>query len=151
MGEILKPLILADKILTTEEQVTVKTALLSSNAAIFKSITPIKNDYLDKYSRGTVKFDEKHRNYSFSKVVVPDGTIIKECNFTQRTPNTLAITGKNLVFIGCNLTNNVIDKSWDVTTSAYGEIDFAKQEAVEAMAKGVVQEDVSVVEEREVL
>lgn len=107
---------------------------------IFKTLTLVKDDYKDEYNRGTVAFvaDKgnkfnpealKVRNYSFHKLAIPDGTTIKSVNFTQKLPHTVAITGKNLTFIECNLKNVEIDKSWiliDCLSIHAQEIDEAK-------------------------
>jgi hypothetical protein len=117
-----KPNISSDKILTQDEQKEVKEYL---KGKIFIELQPIKNDYIDEYNRGTVKFNPKKgrqsfdgdevfetRNYSFHKVIIPDGTILKGINFTQRNPYTKAIEGDNLTFINCNLSNNKIEQTW---------------------------------------
>lgn len=69
-------------------------------------------DYTDSYNRGSLKYSPNWRNYSFHKVVIPDKTEIRECNFAQKTANTEAITGEDLVFIECNLVNVRKHKSW---------------------------------------
>ena len=69
-------------------------------------------DYADSLKRGTVEYRADWRNYSFHAVVIPDGAVIRACNFTQNTPNTRAISGANLTFVECNLVNNALDPSW---------------------------------------
>jgi hypothetical protein len=116
-----KPNIPSDKLLTKQERVLVKK-YLKGKASV--NITPAKNDYKDRYDRGTVHFDPKKginmlgrevfkvSNYGFHKVIIPDGTIIHNVNFTQRRPFTEAIQGKNLTFINCNMTNIKKDPTW---------------------------------------
>lgn len=117
----IKPNIPLDKVLIESEQVRVKEYL---GGKIFVEMVPTKNDYVDRYDRGTVKFnprkgvnylgDEVYEasNMSFHKVVIPDGTILNDINFTQKNPHTNAIQGKNLTFISCNLNNVEIDPTW---------------------------------------
>jgi hypothetical protein len=81
---------------------------------IHKELKLTKNDYVNEVDRGTVEYTTKCRNYCYHKVIIPDGTIISETNFTQNKPHTVAITGKNLTFINCNLTNNELDPSWTI-------------------------------------
>ncbi len=71
-------------------------------------------DYASEFDRGTVEHIEGWFNYSWHKLAIPDGSTVRSCNFSQRRPNTPAITGKNLTFIDCNLTNCAIDPSWTV-------------------------------------
>jgi hypothetical protein len=108
-------------LLSIYESATAKYLLAGK---IHAELTPVKNDYVDDTSRGTVEFntekgnkfsgaDElKCRNYSRHTVIIPDGTTVKGVNFSQIEPYTNAIIGKNLTFISCNLKNVVIDKSW---------------------------------------
>lgn len=119
-----KPNIASDKILTKAEQVEVKEYLVSNKKPIFKELTPAKNDYINRFRRGTVEFNPRKginimgrevfaaSNYGFHKVIIPDGTTIKEVNFAQVKPHTVAITGKNLTFIDCNMNNVEIDPTW---------------------------------------
>jgi hypothetical protein len=130
-----KPNIVEDKLLTEEESKQVKTALWNCGLVdetnkvvkegrklIFEQAKPAKNDYKHDYDRGTIHFTIELRkdgtpllrNYSFHKVIIPDGTTIKECNFSQRKADTEAISGKNLTFIECNLVNNKIDPTWTI-------------------------------------
>jgi hypothetical protein len=107
--------------LTEEQQRELKENL---DTSIFKEHMPIRNDYVDEYDRGTVEYsDEKvinpfgrevhdRANYSFHKTIIPDGSTITEVNFTQKTPYTEAIQGKNLHFVRCNLKNVLLDPSW---------------------------------------
>ena len=118
-----KPDIPKDKTLTSEERKEVKTYL---KGKIFVELQPAKNDYVDRYDRGTVIFDSSKSvnmfgrgvfnasNYAFQKVEIPDGTTIKEVNFAQRRPYTNAIKGKDLTFIDCNLCNVLIDPTWTI-------------------------------------
>ncbi len=123
--EILRPEISATKLLTEAEQVQVKEYIKGKTHI---EAIPAKNDYVDEFNRGTVYFNAdtgnkfnaaslKMRNYSFHKVIIPDGTTIEGVNFTQKEPHTVAITGKNLTFIKCNLKNVEIDPSWTVIDS----------------------------------
>jgi hypothetical protein len=120
-----RPIISAEKLLTESEKIQVKEYIRGK--AHIEAI-PAKNDYVDNYDRGTLHFNEeignpfapsalKMRNYSFHKVIIPDGTTIEGVNFTQKEPHTEAIIGKNLTFIRCNLKNVVIDPSWTVIDS----------------------------------
>lgn len=122
---VLKPTISTTKILTEAEQVQVKEYIVGK--AHIEAI-PAKNDYVDDFNRGTLFFNTeqgnsfdssslKMRNYSFHKVIIPDNTTIKGVNFTQKEPHTIAITGKNLTFIECNLKNVEIDESWKLVNS----------------------------------
>lgn len=123
--KISKPNIAEDKLLTAEESKQVKMALWNEGLAddknkvlkegrklIFTELMPAKNDYKHDFDRGTVFYTDKNRNYSYSKVIIPDGTVVRNCNFTQRKPYTQAIQGKNLQLIDCNLTNNTVDPTW---------------------------------------
>lgn len=108
-----KPVIDESKALTKDEQEVVDFSLKETGRKlIHKEAKPVKNDYKSDFDRGTVEYNSKCRNYSFHKVVIPDGTIIKDTNFTQKEPHTEAIIGKNLTFIGCNLNNVEKDASW---------------------------------------
>ena len=128
--------VIAEAILTKPQQAELKTMLRGKISCL---VEPAKNDYVDDYDRGTVYFTTelrkdgtpKNRNYSFQKVIIPDGTEIRECNFTQRNPKTQAIQGKNLTFIDCNLVNNVIDPSWKLESCNTCEHDFSKDEVAQ--------------------
>jgi len=120
MDKKIKPSIETSKLLSAEEKPQVKEFLIGK--AHIEAI-PAKNDYVDDKHRGTVHFNDergnmfdksalKMRNYSFHKVIIPDGTVVEGCNFTQAEPHTEAIQGKNLVFKQCNLKNVEIDPSW---------------------------------------
>lgn len=89
----------------------------SERNLIHKELRPIKNDYANDFRRGTVEYSDKCFNYSFHKVVIPDGTVIKGKNFSQVTPDTEAISGKNITFIECNLCNVKIDPTWVLQSS----------------------------------
>ena len=84
-----------------------------------------KNDYVNRVDRGTVHFNPekgwnsfegkdvlKSRNYSNTKVIIPDGTTVEGVNFNQKEPHTEAIVGKNLILIDCYLHNVEIDPTW---------------------------------------
>ena len=108
-----KPDIEKTKKLTKDEQEQVENALKNQGRKlIHKELKPVKNDYQNDFDRGTVEYTPKCRNYSFHKVIIPDGTTIRESNFTQKNMNTKAIEGKNLTFESCNLVNNIIDPTW---------------------------------------
>lgn len=109
-----------DRALTKMEQAELK---LNLRGLIHKELLPAKNDYVDDFNRGTVYFNPdkgnrfnpealKARNYSYHKIVIPDGTIIEGVNFSQKNPHTVAIIGKNLTFIHCNLHNIEFDPTW---------------------------------------
>lgn len=113
-----KPDIDSAKILTKDEQDVVEYSLKENGRRLVHiRLRHIKNDYEHDFARGTVEYTPRSRNYSYHSVVIPDGTIIVEANFTQKEPNTEAITGKNLTFIGCNLVNNKIDPTWILETT----------------------------------
>lgn len=113
-----KPLISSTKILNVEESEEVKTALTQEGRIlIHPRLDPVKNDYIDDYDRGTVKYTQNVKNYSFHKVIIPDGTTVEGVNFTQNEPNTDAIVGENLTFIDCNLVNVRKHDSWKLLSS----------------------------------
>jgi hypothetical protein len=115
------PDVAPDRALTVLEQAELKSNL---RGLIHKELIPARNDYVDDLDRGTVEFNPekgnrfggkdvlKARNYSYHKVIIPNGTIIKGVNFSQKNPHTDAINGKNLHFINCNLNNVELDNSW---------------------------------------
>ena len=74
------------------------------------------SDYADEFHRGAIEHDTRAvkpwRNYSFHTVVIPDGTTLRACNYSQFLPVTLAIQGLNLHFIQCNLVNVQVHASW---------------------------------------
>lgn len=118
---VTKPGIESEKLLADGTEKTLVKAYIKGKTHI--EALPAKNDYVDEFNRGTVYFNTekgnpfnpealKMRNYSFHKVIIPDGTTIKGVNFTQKEPHTVAITGKNLTFIECNLKNVEIDVTW---------------------------------------
>ena len=72
------------------------------------------SDYDNDLRRGTIEFDIAWRNYSYHKVVIQDGTVVRGCNFSQIEPKTDCIIGENLTFIDCNLVNVDIKPSWTV-------------------------------------
>ena len=69
-------------------------------------------DYEHDYKRGTVDFDSKWRNYCYHIVIIPDGTVVKACNFSQIEPKVDCIKGNNLTFEDCNLVNVEINPAW---------------------------------------
>ena len=124
-----KPDIDPEKILDENEQILVKDALWNDDVKlIFKELVPAKNDYTDAYDRGTVKYTEKNRNYSFCKVIIPEGTTVRDCNFTQRISGTEAIQGEDLIFIDCNLVNCIVNPKWTVIDCNTSEVDFSKEQ-----------------------
>lgn len=71
-------------------------------------------DYDNDLKRGELEYMPNWFNYSLHSVTIPDGTEVRDCNFTQCAPGTNAITGQNLRFVDCNLTNCTIDPSWQL-------------------------------------
>lgn len=66
------------------------------------------NDYVDDLDRGTVEYDPIWTNYSFHKVTIPAGTVIRDCNFAQTVPltNAIIVRGeRSVTFFNCNLGN----------------------------------------------
>lgn len=113
--KIKKVAIAEDKLLDDDEKAVVEFTLKEDGRKlIMKELHPAKNDYKHDFDRGTVHYTPSNRNYSYHKVIVPDGTTLFECNFTQRTPHTNAIIGKNLIFDHCNLVNVELDPTWTV-------------------------------------
>jgi hypothetical protein len=115
-----KPDISETKDLTEDERDVVEFSLKNEHLLIMKNFRPLKNDYVNNYSRGTVEFagqENNGANYSFHKVVIPDGSVIKDSNFIQRVPGTDVIKGKNLIFEDCNLVNVKVDPSWTLIQS----------------------------------
>lgn len=116
------------KDLSADEKRAVKEAL---KGKISVHLEPRKNDYQNDFDRGTVDLTPelrkdgtpKNHNYSFHKIFVLDGTVIKESNFTQRKSHTNAIQGKNLTFINCNLVNVEKDPTWMLISSNNTQID----------------------------
>jgi hypothetical protein len=104
-----------DKILNENERIEVeKTLKEQGRKLIHKELKPLKNDYQNDFDRGTVEYTPKCRNYSYHKVIISDGIIIRDTNFTQKAPHTKAIEGKNLTFIDCNLINVETDPTWTI-------------------------------------
>ncbi len=110
-----------DTILTDVQRVEQKNNL---KGLISKHHTPAKNDYIDNYDRGTVLFNSikglnsygrevfEASNYSYHKILIPNGTTIKDVNFSQKNYDTDAIEGEDLIFEHCNLVNILIHPSW---------------------------------------
>jgi len=127
-----KPVIDETKLLNSEEKLVVEHTLKSEGRGLVHiAVKPSKNDYTDDKHRGTVEYTPNCRNYSFHKVIIPDGTIIREANFTQRDIDTDAIQGEDLNFIECNLVNVLINPSWKLESCNTCQVDFAKMEAEE--------------------
>jgi len=126
-----KPAISSTKLLTEAELIEVKEYLAGK---ILKDLTPTKNDYIDENNKGSVAFvaDKsldfagKYRmsisNYSRHKVVIPDGSIVEDANFSQKEPFTEAVFGKNITFKNCNLVNVKIDASWIIQDSNTAQV-----------------------------
>mgnify|MGYP001562615416 CR=1 FL=1 len=82
--------------------------------------------YRHDLQRGTVRFDPDWRNYSFHRVLIPAGTVVRpdargrSYNFSQAAPRTAAIVVEGiqpsgtppLTLIACNLVNVAIDLGW---------------------------------------
>ena len=135
-----KPNIAGDRILTKSEQSQVEDALKNQGRKLIHcEVKPYKNDYYDDHYRGSVEYTPKCRNYSYHIVHIPDGTTIRDTNFTQREPNNPAIIGKNLTFIDCNLVNCVIDPSWKLKGCNTAQIDIEAREAAEKAAQEKVR------------
>lgn len=125
----------ASRVLDESEKALVELSLKSdAGLLIHKELVPTKNDYCDNYDRGSVDYSEKCKNYSFHKIIIPDGSVISGCNFSQRKPNTSAISGKNITFSECNLINNVIDETWKLNECNISQIDFEARELAEKAA-----------------
>jgi len=140
-----KPVIDEAKILSADEKAVVETSLKKTGRGlIHTALKPAKNDYTDDKHRGTVDYTTACHNYSFHKVIIPDGTIIREANFTQREINTDAIQGENLTFIECNLVNVRLKASWHLESCNTSQVDFAAREA-EELAKMSAKEFAEVV------
>lgn len=108
-----KPVIDEAKVLDAEEKSVVEHTLkMEGRKLISIFLRPTKNDYKHDFDRGTVAWSFDCYNYSYHKVVIPDGTVIEDRNFAQLKPHTKAVTGKNLIFKECNLVNNEIDPTW---------------------------------------
>lgn len=112
-------------------------------------LTPAKYDYVDDFDRGSVYFTSElrndgtpeNRNYSYHKVIIPDGEIIINCNFTQKEPDTDCITGGNLTFRSCNLKNVKIDGKWileDCSTGNFKRKLISQEDLGEGVTKVVV-------------
>ena len=136
-----KPDIPAIKKLSKDEQKLVENSLKNQGRKlIHKELKPLYNDYQHDFNRGTVEYTPNCKNYSFHKIIIPDGTIIKESNFSQKEPHTQAIIGKNLTFTKCNLVNIEPDATWIIQDSnncqiknikkSESEIDSGKQKKV---------------------
>lgn len=97
------------------------------------------SDYEDDLHRGTIEFSPEWFNYSYHKVVIPAGTVIRKANFTQVEPKTDCITidGEGTVtFIDCNLGNVLLKRNFvlehcNTTQSDLVEEDDAEMGVVE--------------------
>jgi len=73
-------------------------------------------DYTQDLSRGTLEYNVAWRNYSFHKINISAGTVIRRCNFSQAIPNTECIVVLGLppvlTFIDCNLCNVKTKPEW---------------------------------------
>lgn len=70
------------------------------------------SDYVSEFARGAVAWVPETRNYAYHTVTIPDGTTVRNTNFSQAVPNTAAIIGANLTFIDCNLANVRHHATW---------------------------------------
>jgi hypothetical protein len=130
-----KPIIDETKVLADDEKAAVEFSLkMEGRRLIHTELRPHKNDYNNHYDRGSVAHTPKCRNYCFHKIVIPDGSTIKETNFTQLKPNTNSISGKNITFIGCNLTNIALDPSWVIKGCVTQQVDLEAKWKAEADA-----------------
>ncbi|MBU2052447.1 hypothetical protein KKH13_04560 [Patescibacteria group bacterium] len=127
-----KPFIDEVKELTSDEQGVVEFSLKGCGRRLVHcELRHKKNDYKHDYDRGTVEHTIKCRNYSFHKVVIPDGSVIREKNFTQVNPDTDAISGKNITFIECNLVNVKIDPTWIIQSCNTCQVKTVVKERVD--------------------
>lgn len=110
----IKPNIDANKVLSKEEKEVVNLSLHTGQHFIQKRLTAAKNDYINNKNAGTVEFNPINKNYSYHKVIIPDGTTLIGINFTQDQPHTEAIFGKDLIFVDCNITNVEVDPTWEL-------------------------------------
>jgi len=136
-----KPVIDEAKTLNKDEQDVVEFSLKENGRRLVHTeLKHAKNDYKNDYDRGTVEYTPKCRNYSFHKVIIPDGTVVRESNFTQKEPHTQAIQGKNLVFESCNLVNVQADPTWIITGSNNCQIKRIKksEETLEDGSKKII-------------
>lgn len=132
----------SDKLLTKEEQLQVEDSLKNQGRKLISMYAkPAKNDYNHDFDRGTVFYTEDNYNYSYHKVIIPDGTIVEERNFFQKDPHTKAIKGKNLTFIECNLVNVEIDPSWIIQSCNTTQVMRVVKEDV--VDKGVTTRTIS--------
>lgn len=106
----------ADNVILDEAQKEELKTLLKGIISI--RLTPARNDYVDNFNRGTVEYNPYERNYSYQKVIIPDGTIITGKNFTQANAHTVTIIGKNLTFKDCQMINVEVDPSWTLVNSS---------------------------------
>lgn len=76
------------------------------------------SDYDNDLDRGTIDYDPEWRNYSFHKVRIPANAVVRNCNFAQANPDTVAITvvgnPSTVTFIDCNLMNVRILPGWNL-------------------------------------
>lgn len=85
-----------------------ETPICSSKARPF--------DYDNDFDRGTIDWFPGWKNYSFHKVRIPPGTTIRDSNFAQIVPRTVAITiigsPGTVTFIDCNLIDVRLNPMW---------------------------------------
>src|SRR5574342_942676 len=76
-------------------------------------------DYKDDFHRGTVEWSEEWKNYSYHTVLMPEGVLVRFCNFTQADPKTPALVpanvGGKITVKDCNLCNVAGSKDLTVT------------------------------------
>lgn len=111
--------------LTDVQQDEVTAILKGQKKLIHKELKALRNNYKGNKNRGTVKYTKKCKNYSFHKVKIPDGEVVKDCNFTQKNPDTNAIRGDYLILKDCNIFNVRVNPTWTLirTYPSSGEVD----------------------------
>src|SRR5688572_9544495 len=73
----------------------------------------VPTDYEHELKRGTVTYTPGRKNYSYHRVNIPGGTVVRDCNFSQAAPNTEAILSSGpITLISCNLCNVKVDPAW---------------------------------------
>ena len=114
--------------LLNEQEKQIQKAALKGKISFY--LTPLKDDYSNDFVRGTVDWNPENRNYSFHVVTIPDGTVVRDMNFSQVKPHTVSIIGKNLHFIGCNLHNVELDASWSFNSCLLLQSKYIKKNQV---------------------
>tara|TARA_Y100000590_G_scaffold446578_1_gene580503 strand:- start:1388 stop:1693 length:306 start_codon:yes stop_codon:yes gene_type:complete len=71
----------------------------------------------------STQYDPLVRDYGYLRgydypIVIPDGTTVRDKNFSQEAPGTEAIIqGSGLVFEFCNLTNVLVNPAWTLVAT----------------------------------